>query len=265
MEIPTPDCPHMLRVVIEALFREKRLKNWTVFDDNFDGDSVLKLKFTKLKSDAPGEVLPQSWILRSEKQIRRSNDRKMKHLDSQKAQLMTRSKTKDDKAFQHIELPRDCEIECASEPVLSPVMCNVSTSPETDPLIRDTVNTPPDACATSDEQSSCQPTVKPTHSAKDQSRSRSRSAHRKPIEQNNDDPSMLPYLVSEKKKLTDMRDEIGRRAKFQCDNCKKRGPLPYIDCWNIDLQFCYDCYIKSDNMLKHQCCYSKHRIWQGEF
>ena len=127
MEIPTPDCPEMLKLVIEALFRDKRLKNWTVFDDNFDGHSVLKLKFTKPKSDTcTGEVLPQSWVMRSEKQTRRSNDRKLKHLDNQKAQLMTRSKTKDEKDYQHIELPRDLENESASEQVLSPVMCVAS-------------------------------------------------------------------------------------------------------------------------------------------
>lgn len=260
MEIPTPDCPHMLKVVIEALFKDKCLKNWQVFDDNLDGDSVLKLKFTKLKSDASGEVLPQSWIMRSDKQTRRSNDRKIKHLDSQKAQLMTRSKTKDDNDYQHIELPRDLEIECASEQVLSPVMCDTGTSPEPDPLIRDTVNTSPDTCASTDKQSSYQPSVKSTHSARDQSRSR--STHKKPNQC--DDPSLLTYLVSEKNKLTDMRDKIGRKANFNCDNCKKRGPLPYIDCCKIDLQFCYDCYTKSDNMLKHQRCYHKHMIWQGK-
>ena len=259
MEIPTPECPDMLKLVIEALFREKVLKNWTVFDDNFDGDSVLKLKFTKQKSVTSGEILPQSWIMRSEKQTRRSNDRKLKHLDSQKAQLMTRSKTKNDNDHQHIELPRDLENECASEQVpISPVMCDAYTSPEPEPLIRDTVNTSPDACANINNQSSHQPSVKSTHSAKDHGRSE--STHRKSVKQGNEYSDPQKYLVSEKAKLTDMRDKIGRKAQFDCDNCRKRGPLPYIDCCKIDLQFCFDCYTRSENMLKHQKCYYKHMI-----
>ena len=257
MDVPTQDYPELLKLLLDTLIKQNCLKKYALFDDNTTGSVLLKVHFTKPKTDPSGEVTHKSWVQRSDKQTQRSDNRFSKHLESKGASLITRSKTKNSDSYQHVELPRDSETEnCAhSEQVISPVKCVVDP-PSPESLNRDILHTPP-----------VPDSKQPLHRSVDIQASASATVE---LPKQPNKPAKSPShssktISADRAKLKNIRDNLGKQktALFPCDFCQMHGPLPYIDCPRTDEQRCYKCYVRDEIMIKHLDCCKNHMIWKG--
>ena len=123
---PTMEQHTTLNLLLDSLFSNNSLKNWSVFEET-NGFTVLKLRFTK-SDNTTATTSSQSFRRKSDAQSQRDRDRAARHRDA-RAGATTRSQTSTGlPAESSPELPRDSESISVSEtrqPLeVSPVQLN---------------------------------------------------------------------------------------------------------------------------------------------
>ena len=255
MELPAMDNHKTLKLMMDSLFSENMLKNWSIFADNKNGATVLKIRFTKPVT-APGEectsseVIPIAFKRKSVKQSLRDHDRKVKHENQmdKRSPVITRSMALDNHT--DVELPRVPETDCVSEPALSRVLPTI-TAPVLP--VAESVGSPDTIKSLNCESSFDTSASSLNHSSADN---------------NADTTDRWCSILNQYKNIEPGREVNVYRAGNKCSECLRPCDLESethfefqtLSCNLHNAIVCTDCYPRSGHILKCKMKKVKFRV-----